>query len=108
MDVSFISLTVLLPPLMNLFSSTVAILALIKPQFELPKDLVGDGGVVTEPSLHSRSIEKIANFVAQAGLRNHGVIESPILGPKGNREFLMYITSPNTACNASPCEDETV
>lgn len=96
MDVSFISITTLLPPLVKLFSANVAILALIKPQFELPKSLVGEGGVVIEPSLHRHAIEKIASFVDQMGLANHGVIPSPILGPKGNHEFLIYITSRDT------------
>lgn len=92
MDVSFISITALLPPLMQLFPGAVAILALIKPQFELPKSLVGEG-VVTDPSLHRQSIDKISHFAAQFGLQSHGVIESPLLGPKGNREFLIFLTS---------------
>lgn len=93
MDVSFISITTLLPPLVTLFGTSVAIIALIKPQFELAKKLVGEGGVVVDPSLHQQAIEKIVNFVDQMGLVSHGVIPSPILGPKGNREFLIYITS---------------
>jgi 23S rRNA (cytidine1920-2'-O)/16S rRNA (cytidine1409-2'-O)-methyltransferase len=93
MDASFISITTLLPPLVNLFRANVAIVALIKPQFELPKHLVGEGGVIHEPSLHQQAIDKIVNFVEQMGLVSQGVIPSPILGPKGNREFLIYITS---------------
>lgn len=93
MDASFISITTLLPPLVNLFRTNVAIVALIKPQFELPRNLVGEGGVVHDPSLHQQVIDKIVNFVNQMGLTSQGVIPSPILGPKGNREFLIYITS---------------
>lgn len=93
MDVSFISLTTLLPPVSKLFAQNVAIVALIKPQFELPRELVGPGGVVTETSLHQQAIAKIESFIQESGLRSKGVVASPILGPKGNREFLIYITS---------------
>ena len=103
-DVSFISLTTLLPPLVSLFTGKVAILALIKPQFELPKRLVGEGGVVTDPSLHRQAIDKIVDFVERSGLGNHGVIESPILGPKGNREFLIYVTSRDGSSGTSSRE----
>ena len=93
MDVSFISLTTLLPPVLKLFGRDVAILALIKPQFELPRDDIGPKGVVTEPLLHLKAIDKIESFVQQADLVSRGTVPSPILGPKGNREFLIYITS---------------
>lgn len=93
MDVSFISLTTLLPPISNLFAGDVAILALIKPQFELPREDVGAGGVVAQPSLHQKAIEKIEDFAQKSGLVCRGTVPSPILGPKGNREFLTYITS---------------
>jgi 23S rRNA (cytidine1920-2'-O)/16S rRNA (cytidine1409-2'-O)-methyltransferase len=93
MDVSFISLTTLLPPISKLFAQDVAILALIKPQFELPRDDIGPRGVVAEPSLHKKAIDKIESFVQQSGLISRGTVPSPILGPKGNREFLIYITS---------------
>jgi 23S rRNA (cytidine1920-2'-O)/16S rRNA (cytidine1409-2'-O)-methyltransferase len=93
MDVSFISLTTLLPPVAKLFARDVAIVSLIKPQFELARDDVGPRGVVSEPSLHHKAIEKIETFVQQLGLISRGIVPSPILGPKGNREFLIYITS---------------
>lgn len=102
MDVSFISITTLLPMLVNLFASTVAILALIKPQFELPKNLVGEGGVVTDPALHLQAIDKIIQFSEQIGLKCHGVIDSPLLGPKGNREFLISLSSLDTSSVAIP------
>jgi 23S rRNA (cytidine1920-2'-O)/16S rRNA (cytidine1409-2'-O)-methyltransferase len=92
-DVSFISLTTLLPPVSKLFAKNVAILALIKPQFELPRGDVGPGGVVDDSVLHQKAIDKIESFVQQAGLISRGTVTSPILGPKGNREFLIYITS---------------
>ncbi|GAB6192425.1 TlyA family RNA methyltransferase [Desulfocastanea catecholica] len=93
MDVSFISLTTLLPPISKLFAEEVSILALIKPQFELPREDIGPGGVVSESSLHQKAIDKIKVFVELAGLMSRGTVASPILGPKGNREFLIHITS---------------
>lgn len=93
MDVSFISLTTLLPPIAKLFAGEVSILALIKPQFELPRQDIGPGGVVSETSLHQKAIDKIKVFVKQCGLMHRGTVSSPILGPKGNREFLIHITS---------------
>lgn len=93
MDVSFISIATLLPPLVRLFHKEVTILALIKPQFELPREEVGNGGVVTDPALHQKAINKILHCIDELGLVSTGVIHSPILGPKGNREFLVLITS---------------
>ncbi|MGW8194650.1 MAG: TlyA family RNA methyltransferase [Desulforhopalus sp.] len=93
MDVSFISLTTLLTPVFKLFTGQVAVLALIKPQFELDRSEVAPGGVVVDPTLHDRAIDKIATFVRQAGFHSRGTVASPILGPKGNREFLTYISS---------------
>jgi 23S rRNA (cytidine1920-2'-O)/16S rRNA (cytidine1409-2'-O)-methyltransferase len=93
LDVSFISLTTLLPPVIALFPKRVSILALIKPQFELPREEIGTGGVVIEPSLHNKAIQKLDVFVREAGLVNRGTVPSPLLGPKGNREFLIHITS---------------
>ncbi len=93
-DVSFISLTTVIPPILPLFSSTVQILALIKPQFELSREDVGPGGVVLEASLHDKAKEKLTLFAKEHGLRVVGIIPSPLLGPKGNREFLIYLTSP--------------
>lgn len=93
MDVSFISLTTLLPPVHRLFSGEVAILALIKPQFELAKKEIGPGGVVHDTQLHDKAINKIETFVQTLGLSSRGTVASPILGPKGNREFLIYIRS---------------
>ena len=93
MDVSFISLTKILPALFEVFPEDVAIIALVKPQFELPKSDIGPGGVVTDPDLHDKAINKIQAFVEDNGFKVSGVITSPILGPKGNTEFLIHITS---------------
>lgn len=93
MDVSFISLTKIIPPLLPLFCSRIAIIALVKPQFELAKTDIGPGGVVTDPALHQKAIEKIKTFAEEYKLEVKGVIQSPILGPKGNTEFLIHLGS---------------
>lgn len=90
-DASFISLKLLLPPLLPFFRSAPQILALIKPQFEVGKGKVGKGGVVREQSLHDQVIEEISTFAATLHLTSHGVTESPIFGPKGNKEFLIFL-----------------
>ncbi|KPA16616.1 hemolysin, partial [Candidatus Magnetomorum sp. HK-1] len=64
-------------------------LALIKPQFEVGKKEVGKGGVVRDPLLHERVISDIKNFCDEINLKSHFVIESPIMGPKGNKEFII-------------------
>lgn len=93
MDTSFISITKIIPALIPLFDDgKVDIIALIKPQFELEKHEV-DGGVVRDPELHQKAIDKITNFVHELGLKFAGPTPSPILGPKGNREFLLRIIS---------------
>jgi len=95
MDTSFISITAIIPVLLPLFQNNcIAIVALIKPQFELPKAKVGKGGVVREPELHQEAIGKIREFASSLNLCFHGAVASPILGPKGNREFLTYLTRP--------------
>jgi len=91
-DAAFISLKLLLPPLLPLFGEKIAILALIKPQFEVGKGLIGKGGVVRDPELHAQVIADISFFADSIGLASHGISESPILGPKGNKEFLIYLT----------------
>jgi 23S rRNA (cytidine1920-2'-O)/16S rRNA (cytidine1409-2'-O)-methyltransferase len=88
-DVSFISLTLVLPPIFACVETGGMAIALIKPQFELEPHLVGKGGIVREEELRMRSINKIKLFVVgQLGREWLGFIESPITGAKGNREFL--------------------
>ncbi len=88
-DASFISLTLLIPPLLKILSSEAWCIALIKPQFEVGKGEVGKGGVVRDVHRHVEVVTKIEEFLV--GLECHilGVIDSPILGPKGNKEFLI-------------------
>ncbi|MDQ3042252.1 MAG: TlyA family RNA methyltransferase [Acidobacteriota bacterium] len=90
-DVSFISVTKILPALIPLLRDGGVIIVLIKPQFEVRKSEVGAGGIVREEGKHKRVIVEINSFAETCGLKNTGVIESPILGAGGNREFLaMY------------------
>lgn len=89
-DVSFISLALILPPATDLLKPGGYILPLIKPQFELRRDQVGRGGVVKEPALHKEAVEKIRRFCTEnlPALEWKGLIESPIKGGEGNTEFL--------------------
>jgi len=92
-DAAFISLKLLIPPLIPFFAGPVSILALIKPQFEVGRGKVGKGGVVRDPDLHQEVIDDILDFAKGLGLTDRGVTDSPILGPKGNREFLAHFIS---------------
>ena len=88
-DVSFISLTLILPPIFACVETGGVAIALIKPQFELQPHQVGKGGIVRDEELRMRSVSKIQLFVVEQLQREWvGVIESPITGAKGNREFL--------------------
>ena len=89
-DVSFISLTLVFPKVIELLKPVAQILALIKPQFEVGRDQVGKGGVVRDPEKHRLVVEKIRKSGEALGLRVSGITESPIMGPKGNREFLIH------------------
>ena len=90
MDVSFISVKKILPSLVPLIDKTGRIIILIKPQFEVGKGEVGKGGIVREAEKHRRVIVEVNECAASLGLTNIGVIESPILGAEGNKEFLAY------------------
>jgi 23S rRNA (cytidine1920-2'-O)/16S rRNA (cytidine1409-2'-O)-methyltransferase len=88
-DVSFISLTLVLPPILRCVEQGGLVVALIKPQFELERNQVGKGGIVREQHFRLRAVSKIRLFATEQLQREWlGVIESPIPGAKGNREFL--------------------
>lgn len=91
-DASFISLKILIPPMLPFFRDRAAFLCLIKPQFEVGRGKVGKKGVVRDESLHGEVIDDISAFARGQGLVPRGVTASPILGPKGNREFLIFLT----------------
>src|SRR5437660_3418233 len=90
-DASFIGLATVLPAPLALTAEHAALVALIKPQFEAGPKEVGKGGVVRDPAVHRAVCERIAAWLgAQPGWRVLGITESPITGPAGNREFLIY------------------
>jgi len=90
-DTSFISIEKFLSHLLGFLKNGGAILGLIKPQFEVGKGEVGKGGVVKDAILHQKVIDRISGFCHSLRLRVLGVIESPLLGPKGNKEFFIYM-----------------
>jgi 23S rRNA (cytidine1920-2'-O)/16S rRNA (cytidine1409-2'-O)-methyltransferase len=90
-DVSFISLRLVVPAVVGCLDADGTIVALVKPQFEVGKGRVGKGGVVRDPALHAEVVEDIRSFAAGLGLEDLGFCESPILGPKGNREFFVAL-----------------
>ncbi len=89
-DASFIGLATVLPAPLALTADLATLVALIKPQFEAGREHIGKGGVVRDPAIHRTVCEHAASWVAaQPGWAVTGVVESPILGPEGNREFLL-------------------
>jgi 23S rRNA (cytidine1920-2'-O)/16S rRNA (cytidine1409-2'-O)-methyltransferase len=94
-DTSFISLELVIPPCLTFLKEGGGLLTLIKPQFEVGKGEVGKGGVVRDEEKHRRAVAKIMEFAEDAGLIPRGVMESPLQGPKGNREFFLYCERPH-------------
>ncbi|UHA72886.1 TlyA family RNA methyltransferase [Paenibacillus sp. 481] len=93
-DVSFISLKLILPPLKQLLHKPGRVIALIKPQFEAGRDKVGKSGVVREPSTHEQVLRQVLDFAAELGFKLEGLTYSPITGGEGNIEFLAYWNVP--------------
>jgi 23S rRNA (cytidine1920-2'-O)/16S rRNA (cytidine1409-2'-O)-methyltransferase len=91
MDASFISLELLLPPVVRWLGPGADVIPLVKPQFEAGRGQVGKGGVVRDPAVHRQVLEKVASCATGLGLTVLGVIRSPITGPAGNVEFLMHL-----------------
>lgn len=97
-DVSFISLKKVVPSLLQFIKKNTMILALIKPQFEVGKGKVGKGGVVRDPAQHAEVISDLCAFFSEVGLLCEKIMPSPIFGPKGNKEFFIFLKkalSPN-------------
>jgi 23S rRNA (cytidine1920-2'-O)/16S rRNA (cytidine1409-2'-O)-methyltransferase len=90
-DTSFISLKIVVPCTLQFLNPGGMVLALIKPQFEAGKGRVGKGGVVKDPSLHAEIIDDLQVFFSRQSLFCGPVIPSPVLGPKGNREFIILL-----------------
>jgi 23S rRNA (cytidine1920-2'-O)/16S rRNA (cytidine1409-2'-O)-methyltransferase len=90
-DASFISLSKVLPNTLALMTVDAEVIALIKPQFEVGKGQVGKGGVVKDQHLHTAVVQQICDLARDLNCTVLGTTDSPILGPKGNREFLIYL-----------------
>ena len=90
-DVSFISLKIVIPAVQKFVIPKTQLIALIKPQFEVGKGMVGKGGVVKDHALHEQVTSDLMTFFKEIGLTGPPVISSPILGPKGNHEFLAHL-----------------
>ncbi len=98
-DASFISLGKVLPSTLRLLSPDADIVALIKPQFEVGKGQVGKGGIVRDSQQQEVVIDRICSLAIDLGCTVHGVVESPVLGAKGNREFLIHMQKKSNTCD---------
>jgi 23S rRNA (cytidine1920-2'-O)/16S rRNA (cytidine1409-2'-O)-methyltransferase len=92
-DTSFISLRIVVPAVLTFLKPGGVILALIKPQFEVGRENVGKGGVIKDPSLHEKVIADLSIFFTQLNLSCESLLASPVLGPKGNQEFIITLKS---------------
>jgi 23S rRNA (cytidine1920-2'-O)/16S rRNA (cytidine1409-2'-O)-methyltransferase len=102
-DASFIGLAAVLPAALTLTAQRAVLVALVKPQFEAGREHVGKGGVVRDPAIHREVCRRAMAWVAdQPGWVVVGVVESPILGPKGNREFLLYARRASSEAEPAP------
>jgi 23S rRNA (cytidine1920-2'-O)/16S rRNA (cytidine1409-2'-O)-methyltransferase len=90
-DASFISLDKVLPATLSLLADDGEIIALVKPQFEVGRGQVGKGGVVRDPGQHAAVLQRVRDMATELGCLVLGVTDSPVLGPKGNREFLLWM-----------------
>ena len=90
-DVSFISLKIVVPAVLKFLKNKGEILALIKPQFEVGKGKLGKNGVVKDSKLHKNVIHDLSLYFSKLGLQSKAIVPSPVLGPKGNQEFIIYL-----------------
>ncbi len=99
-DTSFISLKLVIPAVMSFLAPGALLIALIKPQFEAGRSRVGRGGVVRDQAVHDEVCASIVEFCTALGFEIIGTVASPILGPKGNKEFLLAAVHGQTAAGA--------
>ncbi len=100
-DVSFISLTLILPPAIEVMTAGGDLITLIKPQFEAGRDQVESGGVVRDPAVREAVVERVRRFGQGSGLTWGGVTTSPVKGPAGNVEFLAWWRAPTSGGQAT-------
>ncbi len=112
MDVSFISLTHLLPVLPEVLPGKWDLVVLVKPQFEAGREKMGKNGVIKDPAVHREVLDRMTDFSLALGYQIRGLSFSPILGGSGNREYLLYLGSPITGNDGLICSpiniEETV
>lgn len=97
-DASFISLKLVIPAVMRFLEPGAVLIALIKPQFEAGREEAArGGGVIRDPGIHEQVCKSIAAFVSELGFSLTGIVPSPVIGPKGNREFLLAAVFPGAA-----------
>lgn len=92
LDLSFISVLKVMDAVKRLLKDTGKLIVLIKPQFEAERHEIGKGGVIKDPAIHTAVVERVVNALKTEGFACHGVVESPLLGGSGNKEFLAYFT----------------
>jgi 23S rRNA (cytidine1920-2'-O)/16S rRNA (cytidine1409-2'-O)-methyltransferase len=100
-DVSFISLSKVLPRIGELIAEEAEGVALVKPQFEAGRDKVGKKGVVRDPAVHAQVLDKVTALIAELGWHVGGLDYSPVTGPEGNIEFLIYFKKKGRQCDYS-------
>lgn len=93
-DVAFISLSLVIPPVLDHLKNSCFLIALVKPQFEAPKGKVGRGGVIKNPKTHAAVLSKVINWAVNRRLRVRGLCRSPISGDAGNVEFFLLLQKP--------------
>lgn len=94
LDLSFISLTLVLPRMLEFLRPGVEVLVLVKPQFEVGKGKVGKGGVVRDPALQQEAVARVAGAARALGFQVSAAFASPLKGPKGNQEYFLYLNAP--------------
>ncbi|OKL47574.1 TlyA family rRNA (cytidine-2'-O)-methyltransferase [Boudabousia liubingyangii] len=95
-DLSFISLTLIIPALARCALPTANYLLMVKPQFEIGKELLGAGGVVRNPDHHEQTVNTVAKCALENGLKVQAVAPSPLPGPAGNVEYFLHLSGPET------------
>ncbi len=107
-DVSFISLALVLPVVVKLIAPTGWIVALVKPQFEAGREQVGKGGIVKDPNVHRQVLLKMVDVAHVSGLKVLGLTPSPIRGQSGNKEFLLYLSQVGQEIDVARSVEEAV
>ena len=102
-DVSFISLRLILPPLLPLLDPGAPAVVLVKPQFEVGRRDVGPGGIVREPRLHVEALARVGEAALEAGFGVRAACASPIPGAEGNREFFLHLVAGSDGLKAAEC-----